>query len=209
MEFDFLGEAEYEALTEWAVGRGTRSWCWGLSLVRSQRFARTPLADVLPVEFVTQEEADPANEPFTMDLTSVGQAHPIFQVRSDRVQNKALWDRAAQLAGCSLVKRAKPGADVLATNPITSVDGKPAVVVAVQNFGQGKSMVVTTDTTWRWSRVARLKGQGDVLYARFWSQAGLLADRPRAERRTGTAGCHHRPTRLRARRGGAGAGRQS
>ena len=172
MEFDFLGEAEYEALTEWAGGEGHAILVLGgYRSFGPNGFVRTPLADVLPVEFVTQEEADQANEPFTMDLTSVGQAHPIFQVRSDRVQNKALWDRAAQLAGCSLVKRAKPGADVLATNPITSVDGKPAVVVAVQNFGQGKSMVVTTDTTWRWSRVARLKGQGDVLYARFWSQA--------------------------------------
>jgi hypothetical protein len=60
---------------------------------------------------------------------------------------------------------------VLAHNPIVTADDQPAVVIATQNYGRGKSMVVTADTTWRWSRVARLKGQGDVLYSRFWSQA--------------------------------------
>ena len=32
-------------------------------------------------------------------------------------------------------------------------------------------MVLTADTTWRWSRVPRLLGRPDTLYARFWSQA--------------------------------------
>ena len=172
MEADFLGTTEYEALIAWAGQEGHAILVLGgyRSFGRNG-FAGTPLADVLPVEFTEEGAADQADEPFTMALTAAGQVHPIFQVQSDRVRNKTLWDQAAQLAGCSLVRRAKPGATVLATNPITSVDDKPAVVVAVQNFGQGKSMVVTTDTTWRWSRVARLKGQGELLFARFWSQS--------------------------------------
>jgi len=172
MEADFLGAAEYQTLTDWAGQEGHAILVLGgYRSFGPNGFATTPLADVLPVEFAAAGDRDQADEPFTMDLTAAGMAHPIFQVQTDRVQNKILWDTAAQLAGCSLVARAKPGATVLANNPITSVDGKPAVVVAVQNFGQGKSMVVTADTTWRWSRVARLKGQGDVLYARFWSQS--------------------------------------
>lgn len=172
MEADFLGTTEYEALIAWAGQEGHAVLVLGgYRSFGPNGFAGTPLADVLPVEFTEEGVADQADEPFTMALTAAGQVHPIFQVQSDRVRNKTLWDQAAQLAGCSLVRRAKPGATVLATNPITSVDDKPAVVVAVQNFGQGKSMVVTTDTTWRWSRVARLKGQGDLLFARFWSQS--------------------------------------
>jgi uncharacterized membrane protein len=172
MEADFLGTTEYEALIAWAGQEGHAILVLGgYRSFGPNGFAGTPLADVLPVEFIEEGGADQADEPFTMALTAAGQVHPIFQVQSDRVRNKTLWDQAAQLAGCSLVRRAKPGATVLATNPITSVDDKPAVVVAVQNFGQGKSMVVTTDTTWRWSRVARLKGQGDLLFARFWSQS--------------------------------------
>ncbi len=172
MEADFLGTTEYEALIAWAGQEGHAILVLGgYRSFGPNGFAGTPLAEVLPVEFTKEGVADQADEPFTMALTAAGQVHPIFQVQSDRVRNKTLWDQAAQLAGCSLVRRAKPGATVLATNPITSVDDKPAVVVAVQNFGQGKSMVVTTDTTWRWSRVARLKGQGDLLFARFWSQS--------------------------------------
>ncbi|MEE3365776.1 MAG: glutamine amidotransferase [Planctomycetota bacterium] len=172
MEADFLGTTEYEALIAWAGQEGHAILVLGgYRSFGPNGFAGTPLADVLPVEFTEEGAADQADEPFTMALTAAGQVHPIFQVQSDRVRNKTLWDQGAQLAGCSLARRAKPGATVLATNPITSVDDKPAVVVAVQNFGQGKSMVVTTDTTWRWSRVARLKGQGDLLFARFWSQS--------------------------------------
>src|SRR5262249_53887924 len=32
------------------------------------------------------------------------------------------------------------------------------------------TMVLTVDTTWRWSRFTRILGASDTLYARFWSQ---------------------------------------
>ncbi|MBQ18399.1 MAG: hypothetical protein CMJ65_14880 [Planctomycetaceae bacterium] len=172
MEADFLGEAEYTALKGWVAEEGHAILALGgYRSFGSNGLAVTPLADVLPVVFAAQGQADQSDEAFTMDLTPQGQVHPIFQVTGDRVRDLTMWREAAQLAGCSLVQRAKPGAVVLAHNPIVTADDQPAVVIATQNYGRGKSMVVTADTTWRWSRVARLKGQGDVLYSRFWSQA--------------------------------------
>src|SRR5262249_49555418 len=35
----------------------------------------------------------------------------------------------------------------------------------------GQVMVLSADTTWRWSRYPRILGQPDTLYTRFWSQA--------------------------------------
>jgi hypothetical protein len=72
----------------------------------------------------------------------------------------------------SLVERAKPGAEELSVNPKVRRGGRPAVVLAVQRAGGGgQVMVLTADTTWRWSRLPRVLGQSDTLYARFWSQA--------------------------------------
>jgi len=97
--------------------------------------------------------------------------HPIFKLGDDSVAGSLRWDTAPQLAGCCRVKEAKAAAEVLAVNRGLNVDGKPAVVVATGRYGQGHTMVITADTTWRWSRIPRLRGQTDELYARFWSQA--------------------------------------
>jgi hypothetical protein len=74
------------------------------------------------------------------------------------------------LAGCCLVEKVKPAAQVLAIHPSLKVGGKPAIVAAVQRYGAGHTMVLTADTTWRWSRFTRVLGRSDTLYARFWSQ---------------------------------------
>jgi hypothetical protein len=72
----------------------------------------------------------------------------------------------------AVVQRSKPDAEDLAVNPKAVRDGKPAPVLVVRRAGGGGHvMVLTADTTWRWSRVPRLIGQPDTLYSRFWSQA--------------------------------------
>jgi hypothetical protein len=58
----------------------------------------------------------------------------------------------------------------LAVDPGRMIDNAPAVVVAVERYGAGHTMVLTADTTWRWSRLMRVLGQSDTLFARFWSQ---------------------------------------
>jgi hypothetical protein len=133
-------------------------------------FRGTPLAAALPVDFL-QAEPLQSEEPFVPELTAAGQDHPIFRVTGDRVRDAALWAGVPPLLGMPLVAREKPGAEVLARNPAVQLDGRPAVVVAAQRYGAGRTLLVAADTTWRWSRLARVAGQPDVLYARFWSQA--------------------------------------
>ena len=109
------------------------------------------------------------------------------------MQNAKLWKESIPLDGMPLVARARPGADVLATNPEALVEGKPAVAIAVQRAGGGgQVMVFCPDTTWKWSRFPRLLGQEDLLYGKFWSQtvrwlAGRALDdsRPLISVRTG------------------------
>ncbi len=170
MEASYLNPAEYQALLKWLDEKNHALLVLGgYRSFGPDGFRVTPLAEALPVLF---SESPPfqSEEPFVLELTEEGRRHPIFEISGDRTKDAATWAAAPQLTGTSLVRGAKPGADVLAIAPSVQVGGKPAVVVAVQRFGAGHTMVLAADTTWRWSRLARVLGRADTLYARFWSQ---------------------------------------
>ena len=169
MEGNYLTVAEYQALVRWVDAGHSLLVLGGYRSFGPSGFRATPLAEVLPVVF---GDTDPlqSEDPFVLELTETGKRHPVFEISGDRVKDAALWSSAPNLLGCSLVNRAKPGADVLAVNPAYRADGQPVPVVAVQRYGAGHAMVLAVDTTWRWSRLTRVLGQSDTLFARFWSQ---------------------------------------
>lgn len=182
MEGDYLTADEQRTLLKWvesgavkgdASGKPRRSHSLlvlgGYRSFGPDGFRKTRIADALPVVF----EADGARqteEPFGLQLTPAGEQHAIFKITGDRVQDTRLWKSAPPLLGSSLVQRAKAGADVLAVNPNRKQGDQSAVVIAAGRYGSGQTMVITADTTWRWTRVARVSGKSDTLYARFWSQ---------------------------------------
>ncbi len=179
MEADYLTATEYQTLVDW-VARGTESdepnkRAHSLLVLGGYRsfgpdgFGNTPLADVLPVVLV-DDGVRQTEEPFVLELTEAGKSHPIFKLTRDRIKNAILWNTAPPLLGSCLVKRAKAGADVLAVNPNINIGKRPAVVIAAGRYGSGHAMVITADTTWRWTRLPRVVGQSDTLFARFWSQ---------------------------------------
>lgn len=170
MEANYLTAPEYQALLKWLDEKNH-----GLVVLGGYRsfgpegFRNTPLADALPVVFAGQDAAQ-TEEPFVLQPTEAGLRHPIFSLTGDQAKDGQAWSAAPQLLGSCLVARTKPGAEVLAVNPNIKIEGQPAVVVAVQRYGAGHTMALAADTTWRWSRLTRLLGQSDKLYARFWSQ---------------------------------------
>lgn len=170
IEASFFTGAEYQALIRWLEEKGhALLLLGGYRSFGPEGFRATPLAEVLPVVFADKPPYQ-SEEPFLLQLSEDGQRHPVFELSSDRVRDAATWAGAPALTGMNIVSRVKPGASVLAVNPNLTVEGKPAVVVTTQRYGAGQTMVLTADTTWRWSRFTRLRGQADTLYARFWSQ---------------------------------------
>jgi uncharacterized membrane protein len=172
MEANFLSAAEYRRLLTWLDGKNhSLLVLGGYRSLGPDGFRKTPLADVLPVVLA---EAPPyqLEDPFKLQLTPEGQKHPLFTLTRDTVKDLAAWNDAPPLQGMALVQRSKPDAEELAVNPKAVREGKPAPVLVVRRAGGGGHvMVLTADTTWRWSRVPRLVGQPDTLYSRFWSQA--------------------------------------
>ena len=169
MEGSYLTGAEYQALVRWVDEGHSLLVLGGYRSFGPNGFRGTPLAEALPVVFAEKEPMQ-SEDPFVLELTEAGKRHPVFEISGDRVRDAALWVSTPQLLGCSIIAKAKPGAEILAVNPGFRVDGKPLPVVTLQRYGAGHTMVLAVDTTWRWSRLTRVLGQSDTLFARFWSQ---------------------------------------
>ena len=88
------------------------------------------------------------------------------------------------LAGAATLGAPRPGAQVLA---LVRADDGARPLVAVQRFGQGRSMVFTGEASWRW----RMRmPSADRTYELFWRQAARWLVGPVARSRVdpGAAG---------------------
>ena len=97
----------------------------------------------------------------------------MLSITGDMQRDAQLWSELPELAGIAATGGAKPGATVLARHPQTNPadeQGRGYPVLVIQPFGQGRAAVLAAETTWQWSRFARLSGRPDTLYVRFWSQ---------------------------------------
>ncbi len=142
-------------------------------------YAGTELAPALPVELIDSPRggADPSRmlsiEEFRPRLTAEGLRHPVTRLRFDARDNEARWNALPALEGANLVAGAKPGATVLMAHPwLKARGGRPMPVLTVGEYGEGRSLALTTDTAWRWGFwAAGLPGDDGRSYQKFWENA--------------------------------------
>lgn len=186
-ESRMIDERSYAAIRDWVEAGGGLMVLGGYQNLSEHGLSSTALADLLPVE-IAEGGIGQIDQPFRFDLTYEGRRHPALNITGDMARDARLWNALAELKGIVAVKQAKPGATVLARHPqpnpnISSREGY--IVLASQPYGKGVVVVLTSDTTWRWSRLLRLSGQSDALYVRFWSQmVRWLAHRETASEQT-------------------------
>jgi len=160
---------EQMALLEQAVREGK-----GFAMLGGERsfgpggYAGTPIERMLPV-ILGGREVGQEREPFPLTLTPAGMTHPIFAGCVEFFRKDNRRPGVPDLRGCSVVLGAKPGATVLAINPNRRIGNDPQIVVAVQQYGHGRTMANTADTTWLWYMPLRGLGQ-ESPFVKFWSQ---------------------------------------
>ena len=138
-----------------------------------ERFFDSPIADVLPVtlpdpaQLPSQLRERAGGEKFSLRLTVEGEHTAMLRLGLDGPMNRQLWQKMPQLQGINVTGRVKPGATVLAVHPTLSLRNEPLPVIAYQRYGRGRSMVVTTASTWRWQM---LLPHEDMSHERFWRQ---------------------------------------
>jgi uncharacterized membrane protein len=134
-------------------------------------YADTAIQDVLPVQSISglPEVEGEAK----VRLTPEGRRNPITALVPGEGASDALWAALPPITAVNLTRALAPGmgASVLLETPTVQAEGRPAPLVAIRQVGQGRTLAVTTDASWRWGFEAAEAGQGDRAYQRFWNSA--------------------------------------
>jgi uncharacterized membrane protein len=173
VEADFLTRAQLAMVSDFVGERGG-----GLLVLGGRSFAQrglsgTPLEEVLPVE-LNDRRGGLARAALTGDmpahnkvmLTGDGEAHPIMRIASSAAETRKVWASLPALAASAPLGAPRPGATVLAVT--TSPGGGVYPVIAVQRYGQGRSMIFAGEASWRWKMLVPSSNRS---YEFFWRQA--------------------------------------
>jgi len=147
-------------------------------------YAGTPIEEILPV-FCGPRDVPQEKEPFVFELTAEGESHPVFSGIADFFIPSLAPTQLPPLLGAVHIPGIKPGAVTLSVHPDRENEKGPLCILAVQQYGKGRSAAFAADTTWRWFFQMRPLGK-DSPYVRFWVQLiRWLASRTIVEEGTG------------------------
>lgn len=172
VEGDFFTRAQLAMTADFVAARGG-----GLLVTGGRSFAQrglmtTPLEVALPVELndrrgvMRTSLASGASTQNKLVVTPEGENHPIMRIGSTPDQTRRLWAALPALASSAPLGGPRPGATVLA---VAAAAGGVFPMVAVQRFGQGRSMIFAGEASWRWKMML---ASTDRTFEFFWRQAG-------------------------------------
>jgi uncharacterized membrane protein len=165
-----LARAQLEATRDFVGRRGG-----GLLVLGAHSFLRrglidTALEEVLPLELAGRGRGVvPSAGPRGMNrvsLTAAGEAHPVMQLGAAADETRKRWEAAPALASIAPLGDPRPAASVLAVT--TGAGGAASALVAVQRYGDGRSMIFAGEAAWRWRMMLPAS---DRSYDTFWRQA--------------------------------------
>lgn len=141
------------------------------------KFAKTPVADVLPVylQRTTTSQPPPA-EGYRLQLTREGWLEPWMRLRASEADERERLDKMpATFRSLNHVSGIKPGASVLAVAVDPAAKQLPALVV--QTYGRGRAAALLIGDLWRWRLKAEPENQDLEKSWRQWIR-WLAADVP-------------------------------
>ena len=174
VEADFFSRAQLAMASDFVAERGG-----GLLVLGGRSFAQrglsgTPLEEVLPVELNdrrgglvrTSRDTGALAAHNKLTVTAEGETHPVMRIGGTPDETRKMWSALPALAASATLGGPRPGATVLALT--TAPGGGVFPVVAVQRYGQGRSMVFAGEASWRWKMMV---ASSDRSYEFFWRQA--------------------------------------
>lgn len=171
MEGDSFSRDALAMIADFVAERGG-----GLLVVGGRSFSgpglrRTPLEPVLPIELSDRRPAGLSSDasPGPRDkvvLTPAGERHPATRIGSSVEETRKMWSGLPSLAATASLGGPRPGATVLAVAAGSS--GRVYPVIAVQQYGKGRSMAFSGEASWRWRMMLP---STDRSYELVWRQA--------------------------------------
>jgi hypothetical protein len=131
----------------------------------------TAIEDALPITLNQRaDSAVPASASsraaHRVALTDAGLQHPVMQLAAGIDETRTRWESLPPLAAAAGSGTIRPGATILATTTGAGSVSRP--LLAVQRYGEGRSMVFTGEASWRWRMMLP---SDDRAYETFWRQA--------------------------------------
>lgn len=172
VEPDALSRAQLQMAADFIDQRGGGLLVLGAKSFAQQGFVGTALENVLPVRLtdrgsgvVRASARGEAPFAFAVTITPDGQAHPVMRIGGGPEELAKRWHAVPPLSGAAALGSLRPGARALAL--VHTPDG-PRPLVAVQRYGQGRSLVFAGEASWRWRMQMP---SADRTYELFWRQA--------------------------------------
>ena len=172
VEAEFFTRQQLELTTRFVAERGGGLLVLGARSFERQGLSGTSMAEALPLDLTDRRAAVPqvpdggegqaVNAPA---VTSDGVAHPATRLAPSLEGSRAIWKKLPALASVSLVGGPRPGAQILAVTSSPGGDAHP--LIAVQRYGQGRTMVFAGEASWRWRM---LRPASDTAYDTIWRQ---------------------------------------
>ena len=183
VESDFLTRAQQATIADFVAERGGGLLVMGGRSFAQRGLSESPLEVVLPLE-VSDRRGGVVRTSLTtpglpshnkLTLTADGETHPMMRLGASADETRKRWAALPALAASAPLGAARPGAKILAVT--TAPGGGVFPVIAVQRYGQGRSMVFAGEAAWRWKMMV---ASSDRAYDIFWRQAArwLSADSP-------------------------------
>jgi uncharacterized membrane protein len=164
----YMGTEHLEWLREFV-----RDFKGGLVMIAGRRYApasydNTPLAEVLPVEFLPAKFAGLAEDrppAFIPALTTAGESADMLSLAETPAESVKTWAKLPGLYWYYPVTKLRPAATALLVHPTVKMGEQPMPILANQYYGRGQVLFQGTDETWRWRYNAE-----DKHFARYWGQ---------------------------------------
>ena len=170
IEADFFTRDQLELTSAFVAERGGGLLVLGARSFERQGLSGTPLEEALPIDLtdrratVTLASAQSGVAPNTPALTRDGAMHPATRLAVSEDENRQRWSQLPPLASVAPIGGPRPGAQVLA---VAVGPSEPQPLIAVQRYGQGRSMVFAGEASWRWRM---LRPATDQSYETIWRQ---------------------------------------
>jgi uncharacterized membrane protein len=130
------------------------------------RYQNSPIADILPVQ-MAPEASTPIIGRLKLAITDYGRTHPLMKLSPGADKNVKEWSDLPPLNDFNKTLDAKVGGIVLARGQTDTRGSSDPILLAYQRYGRGRTMALTSGSTWRWQMEM---DHEDQTYELFWKQ---------------------------------------
>ena len=167
IESTFFSQAQLNNVVDFVSNRGGGFLMMGgRNSFAGGRYQNSPIADILPVQ-MAPEASMPIIGRLKLAVTDYGRTHPLMKLSAGADAHVKQWTDLPPLNDFNKTLDAKVGGIVLARGEAETRGSSDPILLAYQRYGRGRTMALTSGSTWRWQMEM---DHEDQTYELFWKQ---------------------------------------